>query len=99
MADIDDLEAIAFTAQIRLAADQMAALYRTAKMINLTWHARNYGARIPVDAEAIVMDNRTPKMSGNDVVGIIVQLEQFVDDMEGNGKGKLNVVLKASPNP
>lgn len=99
MADIDNQEAIAFAGQLRQAADQLAALYLNAKRLMNIWHARNYGVILPVDAEATVLDGRIPEISGNDAVGIIVQLEGLINDMEANNKGKLNVVLKVAPNP
>lgn len=98
MADIDNQEAIAFAGQLRSAADQMAALYLNAKRLMSVWHARNYGELLPVTQDK-VLDGRIPEMTSNDAVGVIVQLEAFITDMEANNKGKLNVVLNAAPNP
>ena len=98
MADITNTEAIAFAATLRSAADQLVALYDTAKRVEATWNARGYSSILTNDASPVI-DGRSPAITGAKAVAIVTRLQEFVTDMEASSKAKLNTVLQVAPNP
>lgn len=84
---ITNEEAIKFSnEQVRPMAEKMRNLYYEMKAMQADWY-NGLSSVIPADTGEIIQDNRTSDsdLSGNDIVGIMVQVDEYIAQIEASG--------------
>lgn len=77
----------------------MHVAYLNAKMLVDIWHARGLGTSLsnPTDTIPDTKGGNSPG-TANDFSLIVSRMEEFIADLEANGKAKLNTIVKISYN-
>lgn len=101
---IDNPQAVRFcNEQVRILADTLLSAYRTAQAVRDFYYAHpELGDLFYQNSSELVEDGSAfdgrPRMTGNDVLGLITRADELVADYQATNNAKLNTVLKAAVN-